>query len=471
MDGLDFCRWLRTQPGGDLPLVMVVTAHVAPTDLENVLHAGADEYLAKPLDLQTLNIRLAIAENRARDRTKRFQAERERERYWHRLEQAQRVESLGVLAAGIAHDFNNILAGILGNASLARMEAADDSELHSNLTQIEALSLRAAELCKQMMAYSGKVRPALRLLDLNKLVEDTVSAWERVTPQPRPVEVHTTKNLPALLGDQSQIEQALRALLNNASEAVQDNGGGVFVRTAIDHPTSSDFMAAHLSPELPECEYALLEVLDGGYGMSDEVRRRAFDPFFSTKFAGRGLGLAALAGIVRTHKGAVAVMSQPGRGATFRVWLPLSTSTPETATTTEPPASTARVGDHTSPAQPKAPRALVADDENTVRSVACRILTSRGYDVVGARDGREALEMFTPTPGEWDLVLLDLSMPRMDGAEVCKRIRAIRPDVRIVLMSGYPENEAMNRFEGGGFDAFLVKPFTVESLCAKVLPT
>ena len=459
MDGLAFSRWLRARSERIQPLVMVITAQVAPPDLQSVLDAGADDYLPKPLELQVLGIRLAIAENRIRDRAQRFRAEREREVYWRRLEQAQRVESLGVLASGIAHDFNNILAGILGNASLARMDAHPETELYTNLGQIEALSLRAAELCKQMTAYAGKIRPVLESVDVAELIQGAITNLrEGLNPTPV-ISLLVGAGVQRVLGDRSQIDQAIRVLLINAFEAIEGGGGSIRVAVSPSFPTPDELLTAHLSPELPQGDYVCVEVTDTGCGMSEEVRQRVFDPFFSTKFAGRGLGLAALAGIVRTHRGAVSVQSQPRQGSTFKLWLPA----------VDPGAFDAESLELNETAGNYRRRlALVADDEESVRKVASRILETRGYEVVVAVNGREAVQMFEGASSDYDLALIDLTMPRMDGVQVCSRIRALRHDIRLVLMSGYSEEEALTRFGESGCDAFLVKPFTMEALLGKV---
>jgi len=235
-------------------------------------------------------------------------------------------------------------------------------------------------------------------------------------------------------------------------------GSVIRVSTSLIHAVPSDFAAAHMSPDLPEGHYVVIEISDDGCGIEPALKEKIFDPFFSTKFAGRGLGLAALVGVVRAHHGAVSVDSEPGRGALFRIWLPVIKRIVEADK-----GELARGRADEAPAREHSGsrRALVADDEEAVRSVVARILRTMGYLVETAEDGLAAVEAFRAAKAPYDLVLLDLTMPRLDGSRACEQIRALDKNVRIVLMSGYAKDMAQLTLPGGGFDAFLAKPFTL----------
>jgi PAS domain S-box-containing protein len=393
-----------------------------------------------------------------RDVTDRMRAEKEREQFDRKLQEAQKLESLGVLAGGIAHDFNNFLTGILGYANLARMESPAGSPTIPSLQQIEKICLRAAELCRQMLAYAGKGRYVLEWLDLSRLVEDITHLLQISISKKVTLQLALASGLPAVLADATQMRQVVMNLVINASEAIGDRTGSVTITTRVVPVGEDRTFPADTEGELPPGDYVVLEVSDDGPGITEEVRRKIFDPFFTTKFTGRGLGLAAVQGIVRGHKGAIQVTSEEGRGTTFKVLLPCAKGPPQPVPA---PAVSALVwkGEGT---------VLVADDEEAVRSVATQMLEAMGFQVVLATDGREAVERLRDHPGAFRLVLLDLTMPHLNGEEAYREIRRLRPDVPVVLMSGYTEQEVTKRFAGQGLSGFLQKPFLAATLLQMV---
>ena len=394
----------------------------------------------------------------AMDITARKDAEQERERVEKKLREAQKLESLGVLAGGIAHDFNNLLTGVLGTASLARMDSPADSPILPYLDDIEEAATRAADLCRQMLAYAGKGRFVIQEVDLSAIVSETTHLLQSSIGKSVVLKMDLAEGLPAVSGDAAQIRQIVMNLVINASEAIGQKSGVVTVSTSLVHADRALLDASPAEPELPEGDYIHLQVGDTGSGMPPETLARIFDPFFTTKFTGRGLGLAAVLGIVHGHKGTLKVASEPGQGTVFDILLPCA-------------------------AEPAAPRAkpdagahhwrgsgtvLLVDDERTVRVIIGRMLEAMGFTVITANDGREAVERFRAEGAGIRAVLLDLTMPHLDGEGAFRELRLLRPEVRVLLMSGYNEHEAMNRFIGKGLAGFLQKPFKTENLRARL---
>jgi PAS domain S-box-containing protein len=369
-----------------------------------------------------------------------------------KLLQAQKLESLGLLAGGIAHDFNNLLTGILGYASLVRQHLAASSPLQDYVTQIETGGRRAAELCQQMLAYAGRGRFEVRAHALNDIVRDTLPLLEVSIPKKVTLALRLAEGLPAVEVDATQIRQIVMNLVTNAADAIGNKEGRIAVTTGTVAADRAYLAQTYLAPDLPEGCYVFLDVSDTGAGMTPEVQKRIFDPFFTTKFAGRGLGLAAVLGIVRAHHGALKVYSEPGKGTTMRLLLPAARRAAEPA---EP-----------RPAIPWRGQglALVVDDEPAVRDVAARLLQELGFDTLPARDGAEAVEIYRREAGRVRLVLLDLTMPLMDGEETFRALRTVNPAATVVLMSGFTQQESMERFAGMGLAAFLQKPFSLEVL-------
>ena len=400
------------------------------------------------------------------DVTARKQAVEDRLSFERQLQETQKLEGLGVLAGGIAHDFNNLLTGILGNASLARLGLQPhQANLAASLQNIEQSSMRAADLCKQLLAYAGKGRFVITPLDISALVQETAQMLEVSINKKTSLQLHLNPGLPPFQGDATQIRQVLMNLVINASEAIGDRTGVVTIQTGCVDVTSDYLQRFAIHEHLAEGEYVALEVADNGSGMSPETQARIFDPFYTTKFTGRGLGLAAVLGIVRGHKGAIKVYSEPDRGTTFKLLFPATRS--ESAVAAKKHAASTATPWHGSG------HVLIIDDEPFVRTIADQIFKMLGFTTALASDGLEAIEIVRASPTAFKLVLLDLTMPRMDGEETLRKLRLINPDLRVILTSGFNEQSTINRFVGRGIAGFLPKPFTVDMLTEqlrKILP-
>lgn len=381
----------------------------------------------------------------------------EAERVEVRLQRAQRMEALGVLAGGIAHDFNNLLVGMLGNASLALLKLPPESPARGEIERLLLAAERATDLTRQMLAYSGKGRFVVEAVDLAALVRDTAELIRTSLPRRGRLSFSFADELPAIEADATQVRQVVMNLLTNAAEALPPNGGDVKVDVAvsvIDERTAADAFA---DSDLAPGRFVVLEVSDTGSGMDDSTRRRMFDPFFTTKPNGHGLGLAAALGIVRGHRGAIRVYSETGRGTTVRVFFPSSTGTlgdksGESLPRSAPPPSTV----------------LVIDDEVAVREFARAVLEHHGYEVLEANEGAEGLRVFATEGKRIGLVLLDLTMPGLDGEETFHELRLVAPKLPVILSSGYNEQQATSRFVGLGLAGFLRKPYRAEHLVEMV---
>ncbi len=392
------------------------------------------------------------------DITERKQAETERRKLEAQVQHVQKLESLGVLAGGIAHDFNNLLVAILGNTDLARRVLSPASPAQSYLREIEAASRRAADLCRQMLAYSGKGRFVIETLDVNEVVEEMARMLEVSISKKAVLKYELTRGLPVIEADVVQVRQVLMNLITNASEAIGDKSGIISIATGALRCDSAYLEETHLADDLAEGTYIYVEVADTGCGVTPEVRARMFDPFFTTKFTGRGLGMAAALGIVRGHRGAIKINSEPGKGTTVKVLFPASEKAVR-ARSDRVPVGGDWKGEGT---------VLLVDDEQSILAVATSMLEMMGFTVVTASDGREALQVFREHEDDIVCVLLDLTMPRMDGGEAFRELRRIKPDVRVIMTSGYNEQEVTQRFVGKGLAGFLQKPFLYDALLASL---
>jgi PAS domain S-box-containing protein len=369
--------------------------------------------------------------------------------------ESQKLESLGVLAGGIAHDFNNLLTAILGNVNLAQLTLPKTSPAHPYLENMERSVQRATNLTRQMLAYSGKGRFSVEPLDLNHAVEEishllSVSISKKVL-----LRFQLQPQLPWLMAEASQIQQVVMNLVTNASEAIGDEEGIVSIRTGCQTYQAADLQRDFPTQSVLPGSFVTLDISDTGKGMSPEVQARIFEPFFTTKFTGRGLGLSAIQGIVRGHKGGIRVYSEVGKGTTFKLIFPASSLALEEI---EPAAQEAELkGGGT---------ILVVDDEATILQVATGLFRSMGFEVLTASNGEEALAVFREHGSAIRAVLLDLTMPRLDGAETFRELRKLQPQCRVVLTSGYNEEEALQGFAGKGLAAFVQKPFQRADLLA-----
>jgi PAS domain S-box-containing protein len=397
-----------------------------------------------------------------RDVTDRRKAEEERHTLEAQVQHTQKLESLGVLAGGIAHDFNNLLTGIMGNANLALTDLHDGSSARENVAEIEKASIRAAELCKQMLAYSGRGSFIIEKIDVSEMLREMAHLLEVSTSKKAVIKYHFAEKLPLIEADVTQLRQIAMNLITNASEAIGAANGIITVRTGATQCDRAYLHSSYFDEDLPEGKYVFLEVADTGCGMDDDTKKRIFDPFFTSKFTGRGLGLSAVLGIVRGHNGAVRIDTAPGEGTTFRVLFP----TCDEASTAEAE-SLSKTGD-SGESWSGAGSVLVVDDDETVRDVATRMLKRMGFDVLTAPDGGAALRLFEERGDEIVCVLLDLTMPQMDGVECFRELRRLKPDVRVILSSGYNEQEATQRFTGEGLAGFVQKPYVKDILSDRI---
>jgi two-component system, cell cycle sensor histidine kinase and response regulator CckA len=371
-------------------------------------------------------------------------AEQERERFRERMLHAQKLESLGLLAGGVAHDFNNLLVSVLGHASLLLHELAPDSPLRHHALAIETAATRAGEVARQMLAYAGRGQLRQEHVDLSALVRETAELLRVSVPRRAELQLELAPALSLVLGDATQLRQVVLNLITNAAEALPDGEGTIVLESG--ELDRDEIDAAHCigAPDLSAERFAFLEVRDTGSGMDTATLLRIFDPFFTTKATGRGLGLSAVLGIVRGHRGTLFVDSSPGIGTCMRVLFPAERG--------------ARLRAATSAPAPLAPAAgtlvLVVDDEPEIRTVASHMLEALGFTVQTANDGQQGLAACART--RFALVLLDMTMPGLDGSTTLERLRARQPELRVLLTSGYerPPDRA----------PFLQKPFSLSEL-------
>ena len=382
----------------------------------------------------------------------------ERRRIEEGLRRAQKLESLGVLAGGIAHDFNNLLMSILGNAELGRIGLDTESGVYQRLEKIEAAAQRASELSSKMLAYSGKGEFVVSRVDLAAAVREMAHLLEGAVAKKTQLIFELESGLPMVEADVEQVEQVLMSLVTNASEALGNTGGTITVGCAAGDYSNEDLADTYLDDRLPAGFYVALEVRDDGCGMDEDLQLRIFDPFFSTKFTGRGLGLAAVLGIVRGHRGAIKIDSEPGRGSVFTILFPAAME--QSSATIDAPIARAAASGQTT--------VLVVDDDESVRNVAHDMVETLGFDVLSASNGLEGLEIFRRRADDIVLVILDLAMPKMSGEEAFHAIREISPAARVILASGYDERESTRLFAGQGLSGFIQKPYRLRNLKAKI---
>jgi len=382
----------------------------------------------------------------------------ERRRLEARVLQAQKLESLGVLAGGVAHDFNNMLVGILGNVDFVLQSAAPGTPAEAALGDIRDAGLRLAELTRQMLAYSGRGRFITQRVNLNTILEELTQLVFSAISKKAQLQFDLAPAGTEIEADATQIRQVVVNLVTNASDALDGKDGTITIATSVVYADRAYQESAFLEQPIAEGSYVVLEVTDTGTGMDANTREKIFDPFFSTKFAGRGLGLAAVLGILRGHSGTVRVQSELGQGTCFRLLLPQAL--PQSADIEAPPPQSSRLqGSEV---------VLVADDDPGVRKVAVRLLSQAGFEVLQACDGHEAVSVIDREAARISLVLLDLTMPGRNGAEVLQHIRATNPELRVVLSSGYDEHEAASQLVSSGLAGFLPKPWRPTDLLTAV---
>lgn len=472
MDGFETCLYLKQRDATrDIPVIFITVASEPSDKIQGFLVGGVD-YITKPFQVEEVLARVTThmtVMNLQRDLGEqnrklqevykaRIEEEQRRRELETKIRQAQKLESLCTLAGGLAHDFNNLLQGIVGYAGLALGAITGDSPAYRSLEQIEKTALRATELTSQMLAFSGKGAFLLKPVGLSKLVREMTRIIKASISKKAVFQVDLKSKLPRIEADDSQIRQVIMSMIINASEALEGKPGAITVTTGVMECDSRFFNDSCLPEEMPAGKYVFLEVKDTGCGMDRETAGKVFDPFFSTKFTGRGLGLAALSGIVRGHKGAVKVESSPGEGTAFRIFFPACRSVPAEAPAArkfeEPWKGSGTV--------------LLVDDEEIVRDVASEMLEILGFTVLTAKDGREAVETYRARGEEIRLVMLDLKMPRMGGEEAFAEIRKLNPDAVVVLSSGYNEKEFDGNVIFKGLAGFIQKPYRLNTLSEKL---
>lgn len=391
-----------------------------------------------------------------RDISDRKAAEEERQKLERQISQTQKLESLGVLAGGIAHDFNNILMVILGNAQIAAASLPSGTPAAESIRDIELATQRASELCSQMLAYSGRATFSKERVDLSALVRELTHLLGTTVSKKAELRLDLAEGAPSVLGDPAQLRQVVMNLIINASEALMGSTGVIRVMVGRATLTGEELSVYGFCTRPCPGDYVLLEVTDNGCGMDDEAKARVFEPFFTTKFTGRGLGLVAVLGIIRGHGAGILVESAPGEGTTVKVLFPPLLPIPgQGAGETEAPSQETWKGHGD---------LLLVDDEEDLRALGVRMLSRLGFNVVTASDGREAVDVYGRNKCGFRGVILDLTMPRMDGLEAWTELNRMDPAVKVVLMSGFSNEDVVARSEGKGIAGFLQKPFTFEDL-------
>ena len=435
------CRWVRKDGS-----VKDVLLHATPFD---------------PADLSKGII------NNTVDLTERKAAEEARLSLERQVQQSQKLESLGILAGGIAHDFNNLLMTIIGNADLGLHELGEESPVRANLEGINSAARRAAGLARQMLAYSGKGKFVIESIQLNKLIKEMADLLEVSISKKADLRFNPGEDIPEFDGDSNQVSQVVLNLITNASDSLEDNPGTITVTTGVMECTreylsnAQSFLQSGREDSLPDGRYVFFEVQDSGCGMDAETRSRIFEPFYTTKFTGRGLGLAAVMGIVNGHNGAIQIDSEPGNGSTFKVLFPAGSR----------PATGKQVQQHAAPRSDGwqgSGLVLIVDDDTSISRISRQMYKMMGFTTINAADGLEAIKVFREYSDEVVLVQLDLTMPQMGGEEAFAELRRINPAVRVLLTSGYNQQDATQRFTGEGLAGFIQKPFTYHELRAAV---
>ena len=396
-----------------------------------------------------------------RDVSERRRAEDEHRRYEEQLQHTKKIESLAVLAGGIAHDFNNLITAMMGYTSVARTELPAGSPAAPLLDEADKAAQQAAELTRQMLAYSGQGRFVVQSCDLSRLVREMTRMIGTLISRRTVLRLELEPDLPPIVVDVAQIRQVISNLISNASDALGDEAGEIALRTGVRKVDQAFLRSTYLpAGELPEGEYVYLEVSDTGVGMSEETRARVFEPFFSTKFTGRGLGLAATLGIMRGHHGTIKVESAPGQGAIFQILFPIDRQIAATAKSLPPHGDWRGSG-----------TILIVEDEKVVRSFVSMILQRAGFQVLVAGDGIEGVDVFAEHAGEIIAVLLDLTMPRMGGLEALAVMRRVKSDLPAILMSGFSTDDLVQEITGLKRICFIQKPFSINDLLDAIRQT
>ncbi len=389
------------------------------------------------------------------DVTTSVEAEETRLSLEHQVQHAQKLKSIGVLSGGIAHDFNNLLMAIYGHSELAMLELERSAPARDNVLKIQHASQRAADLCRQLLAYSGRGAFEIKKIRLQELIVEMLDLLKTSISKKVMLNIELPEGLPPVLGDASQINQVMMNLITNASDAI-DSRKGVITVTGSIIETSDDVPSdGYLAEDMPRGQYICIKVADTGCGMDKETKERIFDPFYTTKATGRGLGMSAVLGIVRGHKGALVVRSRKGVGTTFEVYLPAARRESHSTTFMAPEALDTWKGSGL---------ILLVDDEDELRLVAGKMLERLGFDVITAANGMAAIDIFKKRSAEIEAVVLDLTMPDMDGEETFHELKRHDKNVRVIIASGFSMQEIEERFENKGLLGALHKPYSMQTL-------
>ncbi|WP_224961501.1 hybrid sensor histidine kinase/response regulator [Geomonas subterranea] len=438
------CPFMKLLQDGEAPHVEMEEKHLG----------GFFEISVSPLYNEFGEITACV--HVARDVTERKKAEEYRLSLEQQLQQTQRLESLGVLSGGIAHDFNNILTIILGHCALAR--AADPTEVRKHLDQIELAGNRAADLCRQMLNYAGKSPLVRTEVDLNAQVREVVSMLQPAFKKKISFRYLIEPGAPLIKGDQGQVQQIIMNLVVNAVEAIGDRKGTVGIALTPHEISPETSCRDAFGNTIAPGSYVCLEVSDDGCGMSEETRQRLFEPFFTTKFTGRGLGMSATMGIIRSHNGALQLSSTLGEGSTFKIFFPTCPAATPRSGALPFSHSPLRSGERLTGT------VLLVDDEPELRQVGTVLLSGLGLNVITACNGREALEIYRERSREIDLVLMDLTMPEMDGVEAYQELRRQAPSLPVLFCSGYGKKEVSPFIDSDRHAAFLPKPYNRDQM-------
>ncbi|HTP35484.1 MAG TPA: ATP-binding protein [Candidatus Acidoferrales bacterium] len=449
----------RLNPRGDIEGIRSFLLDVTARKRAQEALRKVGEDLESRVRERTQELELAIDFLR-REIDEHRQAEDERRRLEAQVRHTQRLESIGVLAGGIAHEFNNLLTSITGYASLAATDLPAGTAAHRHIGQVLAAAKNAADLTRQILAYAGRSQFVPELVNLSGMVSNTVRLIESMISKRATLKLDLAAEVPRIEGDSGQLRQVILNLATNASDALGDQPGEVRIATGLIWLEGGELPSLKTGRVMPAGLYVWLEVADTGAGMDRATLDRIFDPFFSTKFTGRGLGLAAVMGIVRAHRGSITVASEPGRGATFRVFFP---AVDEAERQPAVPAPAVALSEWQGTGA-----VLVVDDEEPIRTLAKTILEGAGLPVLTAADGDEALEVFREHKEEIHAVLLDVVMPGTDAAEVLARISEARPKAKVIVCSGYHDHDAAKRLGGGTPAGFLRKPYDPAGLLARL---
>ncbi len=423
--------------GVDVPFIVVSGSVREDFIIEAMRNGARDCVMKENLTRLPLAVSREIEESGERRRRRGFDEQ---------MRHTQRLESVGLLAGGIAHDFNNLLTGVLGNATLVLETLPESSPHRAPLERVVKAAEQAAHLTRQLLAYAGKGRFVIEPLNMSDIVRDILPLLHVSVPRHIDLRLSLHEPLPRIRADRGQMQQLIMNLVINAAEAMEDRSGIIMISTGVEALTEDDLARARIRDQAKPGSYVCLEVRDNGTGMDEETCAKIFDPFFTTKFTGRGLGLSAVMGIVRGHGGALQVNTKPGVGSTFTVHFPMADQ--QSAPARDLTKATFKM------------HVLVIDDERTVRQTCRAMLERAGYEVMVAENGKEGLDLFEAFLDRVNLILLDLAMPVLSGDRALDEIRSISPDVPVLVMTGYSETEAVERFAGKGATGFISKPFT-----------